>query len=88
MYANYTGPCTCFNGSEDAVFPGQSRIIAPDGSVLAAFSGSGGDNDSSPQASARGLLCSQLDHGRYMEHRRKNNYLEERRPDIYRDTFS
>ena len=74
LYANYTGPCASFSDEQDKVslFHGQSRIVAPDGSVLAHF-----------DVDARGLLCAQLDKEVYTEHKRKNDYLKERRPDIY-----
>lgn len=78
LYANYTGPCTCFSDSEGAVFHGQSTIFAPDGSSLANFK-----PETATQQVSRGILCAQLNEDLYREHKRKNDYLKERRPDIY-----
>jgi predicted amidohydrolase len=77
MYSNYVGPCTCF--SEQGIeFHGQSGVFAPDGSMLGRF-----ESGKVTGSISTGLLVTCLNRTIYNEHKRKNNYLRERRPDIY-----
>jgi 5-aminopentanamidase len=71
VYSNLSGPCTA-NPAVDCCFCGQSAIIAPDGEELVRSPVEGG-----------GLLHATLHGARYANHVHRNNYLVERRPDIY-----
>lgn len=76
LYSNLSGPCIA-NPTVECNFCGQSAIIAPDGVDLARSAVEGG-----------GLLHATINGAQYAAHVHRNNYLVERRADLYGTAFN